>query len=114
MLRLFIASLFILCFFQASGQATEKQLRDSLVLVQNDKSKIDLLIKLARSVAVHSPDSAMQLAMNASLIAKRSENEKDLARVYRLFGRIHYDQGKYCRDHPCSAGTAQRLSPADH
>src|SRR5260221_14268030 len=81
MLRLFIASLFILCFFQASGQATEKQLRDSLVLVQNDKSKIDLLIKLARSVAVHSPDSAMQLAMNASLIAKRSENEKDLARV---------------------------------
>lgn len=95
MLRLFIAALSIFCFLEATSQANEKQFHDSLALPLNDKTKINLLIKLARQVATHSPDSALQLATNASLIAKRNENEKDLSRVYRLFGKIYYDLGKY-------------------
>jgi signal transduction histidine kinase/Tfp pilus assembly protein PilF len=37
----------------------------------------------------------MQLAQSAMLIAKQSENEKNIARSYRTVGRIYYNQGKY-------------------
>ncbi|GHM98988.1 hypothetical protein WSM22_04780 [Cytophagales bacterium WSM2-2] len=91
-----VTSILIFIFaFRVHAQTSEKQLRDSLSIAGDDKPKLDLLLKLARKVATHSPDSSMKLAMNAFFIAKRSENEKDLAKVYRLFGRIYFDQGKY-------------------
>src|SRR5258707_14836091 len=95
MSRLFLASFFLLCFLQATGQTTEKQLRDSLLIAKDDQTKVKLLLKLSRKVISHSYDSAMQLAMNAMVIAKRSESEKDIARVYRTIGKLFYNQGKY-------------------
>ncbi len=85
----------LICFIQASGQTAEKQLRDSLASAQSDKVKIRLLLKLARKVTKRSADSAMQLVMRAMSIAKRSENQKDIARTYRGVGHILYDQGKF-------------------
>src|SRR5260221_1138057 len=93
--RLFLVASFFICFLQAAGQTTEKQLRDSLSIVKDDNSKVNLLIKLSRKVSVHSYDSAMRLAMNAMVIAKRSESEKDIARVYRTIGKLFYNQGQY-------------------
>lgn len=93
--RHLVAFAFALSFFQTSGQTTEKQLRDSLAMAKDDKTRINLLIKLSRKVGTHSSDSAMQLALNAMVIAKRSENEKDIARSYRAVGRVFYNQGKY-------------------
>src|SRR5260370_19827441 len=93
--RLFLAASFFICFLQAAGQTTEKQRRDSLSIGKDDKSKVNLLIKLSRKVSVRYHDSAMQLAMNAMVIAKRSENEKDIARVYRAIGKLFYNQGQY-------------------
>jgi signal transduction histidine kinase len=84
-----------ICFLKVSGQTTEKQLRDSLANEQNDKTKMKLLLKLARKVTKRSADSAMQLALRAMSIAKSSESEKDIARAYRAVGHIFYDQGKY-------------------
>ncbi|MBI1768999.1 MAG: tetratricopeptide repeat protein [Bacteroidetes bacterium] len=96
MWRLFLASSFVLtCLLQAGGQTTEKQLRDSFSIAKDDKTKVNLLIKLSRKVSTHSSDSAMHLATNALIIAIRSESEKDIARVYRAIGKIFYNQGKY-------------------
>lgn len=85
----------LLCFLQANCQTTEKQLRDSLSLAKDDNAKIGLLIKLSKAVNAHSPDSAMLLAQNAMVLAKRSENEKNIARSYRAVARVFYTQGRY-------------------
>ncbi|HTH55457.1 MAG TPA: tetratricopeptide repeat-containing sensor histidine kinase [Cyclobacteriaceae bacterium] len=96
MIRSIIAtSIALFCLFEANGQTTEKQLRDSLSITKDDITKINLLIKLSRAVNTHSADSAMLLAQNAMVIAKRSENEKNIARSYRAVGRVFYNQGKY-------------------
>lgn len=88
-------SIVLFCFFQANSQNIEKQLRDSLPLAKDDNTRVNLLIKLSRAVNTHSPDSAMLLAQNAMVIAKRSENEKNIARAYRAIGRVFYNQGRY-------------------
>lgn len=97
MLPQFTLLLFLFfCSLRASCQVAEiKNLRDSLALVKDDHLRINLLIELAKKTAIYSPDSAMQLAMSASVIAQNSENEGDIAKVYKLVGRIYYDQGKY-------------------
>src|ERR1051325_2504345 len=92
---LVVTSIALLCFLRANSQATEKQLRDSLALAKDDNAKINLLIKLSRAVDTHSPDSAMQLAQNAMVLAKRSESEKNIARSYRAVAKVFYNQGKY-------------------
>lgn len=88
-------SIALVCLLKANCQTIEKQLRDSLSLVKDDNTKINLLIKLSKVVDAHSPDSAMLLAQNAMVIAKRSENEKNIARSYRAVGRVFYNQGRY-------------------
>jgi len=94
-MRSTLVLLLFVSFLSANAQTSEKQLRDSLAFAQDDKTKFDLLIKLARKVATHSSDSAMKMAMNAFFIATRSESEKDLSRVYRLFSHIYFNEGKY-------------------
>lgn len=91
-------SLLILFSIQSFGQDMElKKLRDSLKIVSDDKARLSLLIELAKETALTAPDSALQLALEASMIAQKSESEKDIARVYRLLGKIHYDQGRYAQ-----------------
>lgn len=85
----------LVCFFQVSGQATEKQLRDSLASPQNDQTKIKLLIKLSWKVVKRNPDSAMQLSQRALSIAQLTENPKNISRGYRAVADVYYDQGKY-------------------
>lgn len=96
MLRYCIWFIITVCTLRVFGQASdEKVLRDSLIHTQNDHERIKLLIKLAKIIEPRSADSALQIATSASLIAKKTENEKDQAKAYRLIARIHYDQGKY-------------------
>src|SRR5687768_3132345 len=96
--NLFWILFLILISIHANGQDTElKNLRDSLKVATKEKSRLKLLIALAKETAVTSPDSAMQLALEASMIAQKSESEKDMAKVYRLMGGIHYDQGRYAQ-----------------
>ncbi|HCW07905.1 MAG TPA: hypothetical protein DGG95_11145, partial [Cytophagales bacterium] len=78
--RFYILFVLVIGSLTAKAQvAKEKIIRDSLAIVQNDHERIELLIKLAKIVGTRSTDSAMQIGMNASLIAKKTENEKDQA-----------------------------------
>ncbi|MGC4022767.1 MAG: tetratricopeptide repeat protein [Cyclobacteriaceae bacterium] len=95
MVRVIAIIIFLIFSLQGFGQTSEKQLRDSLSFITDDKTKIKLLVKLARKVMVRNSDSAIRIANNAAIIAKRLESDKEIARVYRLTGRIYSDQGKY-------------------